>query len=289
MKANVLLAACLATSVGVAACGSSHPAEHAESTMPSRSDSSSSMPMPSKSMPSESMPVADGLSLVAGGYALKLVQQPSAGKPVRFTITHGGTTVTDFDTEQTVRMHLYLISSNLDGYQHVHPAMDAEGIWSAALGTLPGGAYRLYTQFVPHAGAQEGPLVLSQEIDIDGPRTPTMTMPPQSVALIDGYKVELTQQIKDGSATMLALTFSKSGKPVTDLQPYLDTYAHVTAIREHDLAFAHLHPGGTAHGDHGGPALTFHAEFPETGTYRLFVQFQTVGHLHTAVLGLTAS
>ncbi|HZE01023.1 MAG TPA: hypothetical protein VE155_04575 [Pseudonocardiaceae bacterium] len=30
--------------------------------------------------------------------------------------------------------------------------------------------------------------------------------------------------------------------PVTDLQPYLDTYAHLTAFHGGDLAFADLHP-----------------------------------------------
>ena len=46
---------------------------------------------------------------------------------------------------------------------------------------------------------------------------------------------------------------SKGSKPVTDLQPYLDTYAHLTAFHEGDAAFAHLHPTTKVTGDHGGP------------------------------------
>jgi hypothetical protein len=44
--------------------------------------------------------------------------------------------------------------------------------------------------------------------------------------------------------------------PVTDLQPYPDTYAHVIASHAGRFPFAHLHPSGTVNGDHGGPRLT---------------------------------
>ena len=76
---------------------------------------------------------------------------------------------------------------------------------------------------------------------------------------------------------------------MTDLQPYLKTYAHVTAIHAGDLAFAHLHPQGTASRPHGGPKLTVNADLPAAGTYRVFVQFQTDGVLHTAALTISAS
>jgi hypothetical protein len=70
------------------------------------------------------------------------------------------------------------------------------------------------------------------------------------------------------------------------LEPYLDAYAHLTAFRSPNLAFAHLHPVGAASGAHGGPELTFQAALPEAGDYRLFLQFQTRGQLHTAALTL---
>jgi hypothetical protein len=78
----------------------------------------------------------------------------------------------------------------------------------------------------------------------------------------------------------------RNGKPVTDLQPHLDTYAHLTAFHQRDLAFAHLHPETKVDGDPGGPTLTFHAEFAQSGYWRLFPQFQTACRLHTAALAL---
>ncbi|WP_239010250.1 hypothetical protein [Streptomyces sp. 769] len=40
----------------------------------------------------------------------------------------------------------------------------------------------------------------------------------------------------------MTVNISKDGKPVTDLQPYLATYAHLTSFHEGDQAFAHLSP-----------------------------------------------
>jgi hypothetical protein len=89
-----------------------------------------------------------------------------------------------------------------------------------------------------------------------------------------------------GMAHPLTARITKDGKPVTDLQPYLETYAHLTAFHEGDAAFAHLHPTTEVKGDQGGPELSFHAALPTAGNWRLFVQFQTGGRLHTAALTL---
>ena len=86
----------------------------------------------------------------------------------------------------------------------------------------------------------------------------------------------------------LTVTVSKDGQPVTDLQPYLDTYAHLTALHEGDLAFAHQHPQGAVRGDRGGATLSFETELPKSGNWRLPLQFQTAGALHTAAITLSA-
>ncbi|WP_275298633.1 MULTISPECIES: hypothetical protein [Streptomyces] len=39
-------------------------------------------------------------------------------------------------------------------------------------------------------------------------------------------------------------------------------------------------------GDHGGPDLSFHSMLPKAGNWRMFLQFQTGGKLHTAALTL---
>ena len=106
---------------------------------------------------------------------------------------------------------------------------------------------------------------------------------------MDGYTLTVSGTPKAGAETPIRLSVSKGGRPVMDLVPYLDTYAHVTAIHEGDLAFAHLHLAGAVTGDHGGPTLMVNAELSEPGRYRLFIQFQTADTLHTAALTVAAA
>jgi hypothetical protein len=195
-----------------------------------------------------------------------------------------------FDPEQTKLMHFYLIRNDLTGFQHLHPTMNAAGTWSVTPSALTAGKYRVYTQFRPHADPNGAALVTSRPITVGGKAASAAALPaPSGRTAVDGYTVAVTGRPNAGTETPLQISISKNGKPVTDLQPYLDTYAHVTAIHAGDLAFAHLHPAGAAHGAHGGPTLTVHADLPMAGKYRMFIQFETGNHLHTAAITLSAS
>ena len=70
----------------------------------------------------------------------------------------------------------------------------------------------------------------------------------------------------------------RSRSPATarpsQLDDYLGAKGHLVALREGDLAFLHVHPDEDR--------LRFMAEFPTAGRYRLFLQFQVDGSVHTA-------
>ncbi|MET9644828.1 hypothetical protein [Streptomyces syringium] len=85
----------------------------------------------------------------------------------------------------------------------------------------------------------------------------------------------------------MTFSVSKDGKPVTGLQPYLEAYAHLAAFHEGEGA-AHLQPETKVDGD-GRPDLPFHAQLDWPGNWRLFLQFQTGGKLHTATPALRVS
>ncbi|WP_027927627.1 hypothetical protein [Amycolatopsis benzoatilytica] len=257
----------------------------------------SGMPMTSAAAPAskadgmpgmDDMPTGDGLAAESSGFRfVPAATSVPAGKPasLSFRITDAaGKPVTAFEPDQTKLMHFYLIRSDLTGFQHVHPAMAADGPWTAPLAAAQPGAYRAYASFTAkNAAGKPVPLVLSQQLTVPGDATPAPLPPPSTTTQADGYTLSLgSDQLMSGMSHELTVTVAKDGKPVTDLQPYLDTYAHLTAFHEGDLAFAHLHPQGTVNGDHGGPALTFEAMLPKPGSYRLFVQFQTGGVVHTA-------
>ncbi|MEU8922346.1 hypothetical protein AB0D10_15630 [Kitasatospora sp. NPDC048545] len=203
-----------------------------------------------------------------------------------FTITGpDGRPVTDFAEVQTKQLHFYAIRSDLTGYQHLHPTMAADGTWAAGLTALEPGDWRLYAAFTPNTGPGKGrETVLSRTVTVPG-RADAQPLPaPTGTTTVDGYTVAVQGQLTAGTPAPLTVTISKDGLPVTDLQPYLDSYAHLSIVHEGDRALAHLHPFTPVRGDHGGPALTFYALLGEAGHWRAFLQFQTDGKVHTAAL-----
>ncbi|MFI6846584.1 FixH family protein [Kitasatospora sp. NBC_00085] len=234
-----------------------------------------------------------GLAAERDGYRL---DPEAAGLPAdrtvgyRFTITGpDGRPVTDFAVHQTKKLHFYAIRSDLTGFQHLHPVMAADGTWTADLAALAPGNWRLYTSFIPDSGPRKGSeLVLSRTVTVPGAAAAVPLPAPVGSTTVDGYTVTLRSEPKAG-AHQLTATVGKDGEPVTDLQPYLDSYAHLTAFHEGDQALAHLHPANEVDGDHGGPTLTFQAMFDEAGSWRVFLQFQTAGQLHTAELTLNVT
>ncbi|MFI6655372.1 hypothetical protein ACIBL8_07655 [Streptomyces sp. NPDC050523] len=288
--------AATALALTLAACGSS-------------SDSSSSMPgmdhgakssAPSSSSTSNAMgdmpgmghtATGNGLAAAKDGYRLasRNTTLPSGERAVyRFTVTGpDGKPVTGFALDQTKRMHFYAVRSDLTGFQHLHPTMAADGTWTADLASLASGSWRVFASFTPATGSGKGQdFVLSRTVSVPGNATRTPLPAPAGSTRVDGYTVTVKGKPMTGMAHPLTVSIAKDGKPVTDLQPYLDTYAHLTAFHEGDAAFAHLHPTTKVTGDHGGPDLSFHAELPTSGNWRLFLQFRTGGTLHTAALTL---
>lgn len=237
-----------------------------------------------------------GLSQVStGGYRfVPASSSVPAGQPAayRFRILGpDGAPVTAYETDQTKLLHLYVIRADLTGFQHVHPTLAADGTWTAPLAALTPGRYRVYPQFTAlPTGGTAVPMVLGAPLTAAGPSSPAVPLPAASSSTqVDGYTLTLAGHVGVGTEAELTITVTRNGQPVTDLEPYLDTYAHLTAFHLGDLAFAHLHPTGAVDGDHGGPQLSFHAELPEPGSYRLFLQFRTAGVLHTATLTLIAA
>ncbi|MFI9248696.1 hypothetical protein [Streptomyces sp. NPDC053069] len=278
-----------------AACGSSSDSSSMPGMGHGSKSSASSSPGASPSMGGmpgmDHMASGNGLSDTQDGYRLtsKEATLPSGKQTAyRFTVTGpDGRPVTGFALDQTKRMHFYAIRSDLTGFQHIHPTMAADGTWTAGVSSLPPGSWRLFASFTPNTGAGRGKdFVLSRTVTVPGNAARTPLPAPATSTQADGYTVTVKGEPMAGMAHPLTVSITKDGKPVTGLEPYLDTYAHLTAFHEGDAAFAHLHPTTKVTGDHGGPDLTFHAELPVSGNWRLFLQFQIGGKLHTAALTL---
>lgn len=213
-----------------------------------------------------------GVASSQGGYRIVAgATRFAAGRPAPLTfriVDADGKTVRAFETEQARKMHVIVVRRDLRRYRHLHPEQADDGTWTTPL-TLPeAGVYRAFADF-RIAGEQH---TLGVDLFVPGDFEPRDLPAAARTATVDGYEVALHEH--PGKAGFFV---RRSGKLVTDLQPYLGARGHLVALREGDLAYEHVHP------DPGPPPeIAFHLAGSEPGTYRLFLQFRHEGRVRTA-------
>jgi hypothetical protein len=234
-----------------------------------------------------------GLQISQDGYRLQpLTATLPPEAPVEFAfrvLGPDGNPVTRYTPTHEKRLHLIVVRRDLSGFQHVHPTLDEDGTWRVPLTVAAAGQYRVFADFRPADRAEA--LTLGMDVPAPGTYVPTTLPAVSRTATVDGYTVELAGDLVAGTASKLTLRVSRDGRPVTDLQPYLGAYGHLVTLREGDLAYLHTHPDG-APGDGRtapGPEITFYAEVPSAGTYRLYLDFQHNGVVRTAELTATTA
>ncbi|MFC8299851.1 hypothetical protein [Micromonospora orduensis] len=227
-----------------------------------------------------------GLLVSDSGYTFAPVVAP-AGE-FAFTIDGpDGRPVTSYDVAHDKRMHLIVARRDLSGFRHVHPDLAPDGTWRVASPLTGPGQWRAFADFTPTGGE---PLTLGVDVTVPGELTERQLPAPATSTSVDGYTVTLAGEPQPGRTSPLTLTVSRDGQPVTDLEPYLGAYGHLVALRRGDLAYLHVHPDGTP-GDgrtRPGPSVTFLAEVPSAGTYRLYLDFRHGGAVHTAEFTVVA-
>ncbi|WP_336209499.1 hypothetical protein [Nonomuraea sp. LPB2021202275-12-8] len=231
-----------------------------------------------------------GLQVSQNGYTLTPLTAAKAGKATdfRFTVTGpDGEPVTEYDVEHDKKLHFIVVSHDLTSFQHLHPALGSDGVWSVELKLPEPGAYRAFADFAP-TGADK--LTLGVDLQAAGDYQPKALPQVSRTSKVGDYTVSLDGDLVPGHASKLTLKVTKGGEPVKDLEPYLSAYGHLVALRAGDLAYLHVHPDGEP-GDgrtKAGPEITFYAEVPSVGDYRLFLDFQHRGEVRTASFTATA-
>ena len=226
-----------------------------------------------------------GLQATQDGYTLDLAGNRFAADkdvPLQFRILDpSGASVTRYVESHDKLLHLIVVRNDLADFQHVHPELDANGTWRVPVNLSRAGDYRVFADFTPDGGAA---LTLGANVHVAGQYDPQPLPAVSASADVDGYTVTLSGSPEVEESSMLTMTVSRDGKPVTDLQPYLGAYGHLVALRASDLAYLHVHPMGEP-GDGvtpAGPDIGFHTAFPSEGDYRLFLDFQHQGVVRTA-------
>jgi hypothetical protein len=233
-----------------------------------------------------------GLMVSEDGYTLALdgaAAPAGPATPLAFRILGpDGAAVVAFDDSHEEAMHLIAVRRDLSGFQHVHPTLDADGVWRVPLALTPG-SWRVFADFTPSADGENR--TLGADLAVAGAFAPEPLPAESRTAEVDGYTVVLTGDLEPGTESPLTLSISRAGRPVTDLQPYLAAYGHLVVLRAGDLAYLHVHPTGEPGSGNlvPGPNLDFAATTPSAGTYRLFLGFRHGDVVHTAAFTVTTS
>jgi hypothetical protein len=225
--------------------------------------------------------------VVKAGETIKLlfrIFHPGSGKPI-----------TKFEIVHDRPYHLFVVSQDMEYFEHIHPQQAADGTWSIDL-TLPrAGHYKVLSDFLPGGGSSQfiaRPLVTAGY---------TADLIADSAHLVpDTF---LTKKVDDLSATvtydpktfvagqyghlMFHLSDTGTRQPVRDLQTYLGAFGHTLIMSEDMVDYVHSHPVEQLPPDanletlRGGPDVTFDGLMPRPGHYRAWTQFRRNDKVHT--------
>ncbi|MFC5288070.1 hypothetical protein ACFPM7_13505 [Actinokineospora guangxiensis] len=251
-------------------------------------------------MPMGVVPAAhsDGLSDAENGYRLDPVVVPSSrgvDREVAFRVLGvGGKAVTDFQVNQTKKIHFFVVRDDMAVFSHVHPELRGD-TWHTSVDLVDGGAYRMFVEFIPFDSADPAhPIVLGVPFSISGDTELTpVPAPAVSADPVDGFVVSRVggvSVIPVRTAALLRLRIEGvDGVPVRRLDPHLGASGHMTGFNTLLLSATHLHPVEPAGVALVDGELTFRAAFAERGEYRLFLEFRVGGVLRTAALTVMVS
>lgn len=187
--------------------------------------------------------------------------------------------VTKFVTVHEQILHLFIVSRDLQYFEHVHPEAASDG--SFVLNhAIPPGEYMLIADFLPEGGTTQ---MVQRALIVAGKPAAARPVAPSPDVRIT-VKAENFEAGKHACLTF-TVQDARTGEPITDLQPYLGAPAHMLIVPA-DLGDAiHAHPEEIAT---GGPTVSFHPLVPAAGDYKLWIQIQRGGKVITVPFLLRA-
>ena len=197
------------------------------------------------------------------------------------------------DIHHEKKLHLMVVSTDLDYFEHVHPEYNGKDYLITVIGKdeeftkkrglnetefVEGGDYIMYLDYVPSGGSGQHDEI---RLSVDGTARKNVPLGDQRLVWEDaGYKVVLSAD-KDftmNTSIELKVHIEKDGKPLTNLDKYLGALAHMVVISEDTEQCLHVHPMDSPT---NGPDVLLRTSFPKAAKYKVFMQFNHDGVVRT--------
>lgn len=191
-----------------------------------------------------------------------------------------GKPVSEFDTNHEKLLHLIVVNHDLSFFNHIHPEFQGDGKFTVNTSFPAGGEYKLFADFIPTGGSNT---TLSEWVNVEGQEGKHTAITPDEklVREVDGKEIELALSGTKPEEEV-TLTFNirdaKTKEGIDSLEPYLGAVGHVVILSADAEHYLHVHPLDEKA---TGPAAEFATSFPQSGTYKIWGQFQHEGEVFT--------
>jgi hypothetical protein len=262
-----------------------------------------------------------GMSLVRAtpydvrDYGFEFTTQPAlvgAGERAtwHFRVFHPGTgqQVTRFEAVHERQYHLFVISQDMEFFQHIHPEEQPDGTWTIDVTVPKAGHYTVLSDFLPSGGSAQliaRPLITAGYSGDIAADSATLVPDVNTMKTVRDITATVSYDPPVPVAGLYAhlifnLTDATTGRPITDLQTYLGAFGHTLIMSEDMVDYVHAHPldilaapdddgvpqfvippGADLEKLRGGPQVIFDGLMPKPGRYRAWTQFRRNDTLYT--------
>jgi hypothetical protein len=195
-----------------------------------------------------------------------------------------GKVVTNFDIQQK-QMDLIVVSDDLKFFDRIHPIYKGNGRFEINPSLPNPGGYTLFSDYKP---SKEKKQVTIQKVSIPGKvPLPTELEKFSNTKILANTKVNLNfSEAKPQAGKEVTLTFDlkevSTKQAIKDLQPYLGEKGHLVIIKSSSPLTKSDYIHAQARKDSPDGKVQFITSFPQSGTYKIWGQFNRNGKIITA-------
>jgi Heavy metal binding domain len=227
----------------------------------------------------------------------------------RFLRPGTGEVVKKFELVHDKEFHLFVISQDMEHFEHIHPTLHPDGTWTMETVLPKPGYYKVLCDFMPSGGSSQFLAVPLVTANYSGDLVSDEAhLVPDKSSTKSEADITATVSFDPGKFTAPGyghlkyfLTDTKTTHPIVDLQTYLGAFGHMLIMSEDMEAYVHSHPINMveqpeSEGDpveyiippdadmekiRGGPTVTFEGLMPKKGNYRAWAQFRRNDQVRT--------